>query len=336
MLDAGIDVWTTLNVQHLESLNDLVARITDVTVRETVPDRLLERADEVEFIDLPPEELLERLREGKVYVPEQAQRAERSFFRRGNLTALRELALRRTADHVDEDVRDYRRHHAIEETWPVAERLLVCIRPNPESGRLIRSARRLAGRLRAEWIVAFVESPSQPALSAAERASLGGRLQAGGGAGRRHRRAVRRGGARRARLRAPAQRERRGGGQAHASRALGPPARVARRRDRPVVGRDRRLRRLERPRGGGVSGAAAAPQRAVPQPPVRLRLVGAGRGADHPGRPDRPRPARQQQHHHAVPAGRRLRGHALRALAIGADRGLERRRLRLLLRATRT
>ena len=173
LLDAGIDVWTTLNVQHLESLNDLVARITEVTVRETVPDRLLERADEVEFIDLPPDELLARLREGKVYVPEQARRAERSFFRRGNLAALRELALRRTADHVDEDVRDYRRHHAIAETWPVAERLLVCIRPNPESGRLIRSARRLAVRLRAVWIVAFVESPSQPALSAAERASLG-------------------------------------------------------------------------------------------------------------------------------------------------------------------
>jgi two-component system sensor histidine kinase KdpD len=173
LLDAGIDVWTTLNVQHLESLNDLVARITEVTVRETVPDRLLERADEVEFIDLPPDELLARLREGKVYVPEQAQRAARSFFRRGNLAALRELALRRTADHVDEDVRDYRRHHEIAETWPVAERLLVCIRPNPESGRLIRSARRLAVRLRAEWIVAFVESPSQPALSAAERASLG-------------------------------------------------------------------------------------------------------------------------------------------------------------------
>jgi two-component system sensor histidine kinase KdpD len=172
LLDAGIDVWTTLNVQHLESLNDVVARITEVSVRETVPDRLLERADEVEFIDLPPDELLERMREGKVYVPEQAQRAMRSFFRRGNLGALRELALRRTADHVDAGVRDYRRHHEIEETWPVAERLLVCVRPNPESGRLIRAARRLATRLQAEWIVAFVESPSQPALSAAERESL--------------------------------------------------------------------------------------------------------------------------------------------------------------------
>jgi two-component system, OmpR family, sensor histidine kinase KdpD len=174
LLDTGVDVWTTLNVQHLESLNDLVARITDVAVRETVPDRLLERADEVEFIDLSPEELLERLQDGKVYLPEQAQRAARSFFRRGNLAALRELALRRTADHVDADVRDYRHHHEIKQTWPVAERLLVCIRPNPESGRLIRAAHRLAARLRADWTAAFVESTSQPALSGAERESLAG------------------------------------------------------------------------------------------------------------------------------------------------------------------
>jgi two-component system sensor histidine kinase KdpD len=172
LLDAGIDVWTTLNVQHLESLNDVIARITEVSVRETVPDRLLERADEVEFIDLPPDELLQRMQEGRVYVPEQAQRAMRSFFRRGNLAALRELALRRTADHVDAGVRDYRRHHEIAQTWPVTERLLVCVRPNPESGRLIRAARRLATRLQAEWIVAFVESPSQPALSPGERESL--------------------------------------------------------------------------------------------------------------------------------------------------------------------
>jgi two-component system sensor histidine kinase KdpD len=174
LLDAGIDVWTTLNVQHLESLNDLVARITEVTQRETVPDRVLEEANEVEFVDLSPDDLLERLREGKVYVPEAAQRAARSFFRKGNLTALRELALRRTADHVDAGVRDYRRAHAIEETWPVAERILVCIRPNPESGRLIRAARRLAGSLRAEWIVAYVESPAQRALSTEERQALAG------------------------------------------------------------------------------------------------------------------------------------------------------------------
>jgi two-component system sensor histidine kinase KdpD len=173
LLDAGIEVWTTLNVQHLESLHDLVARVTGVTVRETVPDRILDAADEVEFIDLPPEELKKRLAEGKVYVPEHAAQAAHHFFRRGNLLALRELALRRTAEHVDADVQDYRRDHEIEPTWPVAERILVCVRPNPESDRLVRAARRMAARLRAEWIVAYVETDTQPRLSAAERAALG-------------------------------------------------------------------------------------------------------------------------------------------------------------------
>jgi two-component system sensor histidine kinase KdpD len=172
LLDAGIDVWTTLNVQHLESVNDLVQRITDVVVRETLPDRLLDEADEVEFVDLAPEDLLRRLAEGKVYVPDQAARAVQRFFRKGNLTALRELALRRTAEHVDAAVQDYRRDHAIERTWPVAERVLVCIRPNPESGRLVRAARRLAVQLRAEWIVAWAEAPGQPPLSEVERSHL--------------------------------------------------------------------------------------------------------------------------------------------------------------------
>ena len=172
LLEAGIDVWTTLNVQHLESVNDLVSRITGVVVRETLPDRVLDEADDVEFVDLPPDELLRRLAEGKVYVPDQVERAVHQFFRKGNLTALRELALRLTAEHVDTAVQDYRRDHAIETTWPVAERVLLCIRPNPESGRLVRAARRLAARLRAEWIVAWVESPGQPALSDAERRHL--------------------------------------------------------------------------------------------------------------------------------------------------------------------
>jgi two-component system sensor histidine kinase KdpD len=172
LLEAGIDVWTTLNVQHLESVNDLVERVTGVLVRETLPDHLLDEADEVEFVDLPPEDLLRRLAEGKVYLPDQAARAVKQFFRKGNLTALRELALRRTAEHVDADVQDYRRDHAIETTWPVTERVLVSIRPNPESGRLVRAARRLAARLRAEWIAAWVESPGQPPLSAAERSHL--------------------------------------------------------------------------------------------------------------------------------------------------------------------
>ncbi len=143
-----------------------------MTVRETVPDRLLDEADEVEFVDLPAEDLLKRLAEGKVYLPDRAARAVKGFFRKGNLLALRELALRRTAERVDADVRDYRRDHAIEETWPVAERILVCVRPNPESDRLVRAARRMAARLRAEWIVVSVESPSQPPLSAAEREAL--------------------------------------------------------------------------------------------------------------------------------------------------------------------
>jgi two-component system, OmpR family, sensor histidine kinase KdpD len=174
LLDRGVDVWTTLNVQHVESLNDVVARITDVPVRETVPDRILDEAEELEFVDLSPDDLLQRLHEGRVHVPEPAPRATRHFFRKGNLIALRELALRRAAERVDEDVRDYRRAHAIQRTWPVAERILVCIRPNPESGALVRAARRLAARLRAEWTVGYVETPSQPALTAAEKQALTG------------------------------------------------------------------------------------------------------------------------------------------------------------------
>jgi two-component system sensor histidine kinase KdpD len=172
LLEAGITVYTTLNVQHLESLNDLVNRVTGIAVRETVPDRILDAADEVEFIDLPPEELLKRLAEGKVYLPDRAAQAVRHFFRRGNLLALRELALRRTAEHVDADVRDYRRDHEIEPTWPVAERILVCVRPNPESESLVRAARRIAARLKAEWIVAYVESSAQPPLNPGERRAL--------------------------------------------------------------------------------------------------------------------------------------------------------------------
>ena len=131
LLDAGIDVYTTLNVQHLESLNDVVAQITGVIVRETVPDSVLERADEVELVDLPPDELLQRLQEGKVYLPEQAQAAIQNFFRKGNLIALRELALRRTAERVDAEMQDYMRDHAIARTWPVSERILVCVEPEP-------------------------------------------------------------------------------------------------------------------------------------------------------------------------------------------------------------
>jgi two-component system sensor histidine kinase KdpD len=160
LLCAGISVYTTVNVQHIESLNDIVRQITGVIVRETFPDSFMDRADEIELIDLPPDDLLQRLKEGKVYIPGQAQRATENFFRKGNLIALRELALRRTAEQVDGQMESYRRDEGIREIWPAAERILVCIGPNPRSIRLIRAARRMAAGLRAEWIAVHVEAPS--------------------------------------------------------------------------------------------------------------------------------------------------------------------------------
>ncbi|WP_376793468.1 DUF4118 domain-containing protein [Thermoflexus sp.] len=168
ILEAGIDVYTTLNIQHLESLNDIVAQITGVVVRETVPDSVLEQA-EIELVDLPPEELLVRLREGKVYVPEQAAQAMRKFFRKGNLTALRELAMRWAARRVDDQMRDYMWIHGIPGPWPAGERLLVGISPHPLAERLVRAARRLAGALDAEWIAVYVETPEHSELSDEQR-----------------------------------------------------------------------------------------------------------------------------------------------------------------------
>lgn len=139
LLAAGIDVYSTLNVQHLESLNDDVSQVTGIQVKETVPDTVFEMADEVELIDLPPDELLLRLKEGKVYLPQQAERAMRSFFRKGNLIALRELSLRLTADRVDAQMQDYRDDHAIHDVWPVRDRVLVCIGPTPIAERLVRA-----------------------------------------------------------------------------------------------------------------------------------------------------------------------------------------------------
>ena len=160
LLCAGISVYTTVNVQHIESLNDIVRQITGVIVRETLPDSFLDRADEIELIDLPPDDLLQRLSEGKVYIPEQAEKAMENFFRKGNLIALRELALRRTAEQVEEQMESYRRDAGVRDIWPAAERILVCIGPNPRSIRLIRAARRMAAGLRAEWIAVHVEAPS--------------------------------------------------------------------------------------------------------------------------------------------------------------------------------
>ncbi len=169
LLAAGIDVYTTLNVQHLESLNDLVAQITGVTVRETLPDSVLETADDVELVDLPPDELLARLREGKVYIPEQAERAMANFFNKGNLIALREMALRCTADRVDAQMQAYRKAENSAGTWPIAEKILVCVSPSPSAMRVVRAGRRLARRLRAEWTVLFVEQPRHVALPEADR-----------------------------------------------------------------------------------------------------------------------------------------------------------------------
>jgi two-component system sensor histidine kinase KdpD len=169
LVDTGIDVYTTVNVQHIESLNDVVAQITGVIVRETVPDRVVDEAEEIRLVDLPPEELLERLGEGKVYVPEQAKRAMDGFFKRATLTALRELALRQTADRVDEQMRSERRAEGVENAWPVADRLLVCVSPSPASARLIRAARRIAVSVRADWIAAHVETPASLRMSEADR-----------------------------------------------------------------------------------------------------------------------------------------------------------------------
>lgn len=177
LLDAGIDVYTTVNVQHIESLNDVIAQITRVQVRETIPDSMLERADELTLIDISPEELLMRLKEGKVYLADQAQRAAEHFFQRGNLLALRELALRRTAQRVDEDVREYREQHGVTRTWPASERILVCVGPAPSSRRLIRATRRMAAGLRAEWVAAYVDSTIGPGMSAVDQARLEAHLR---------------------------------------------------------------------------------------------------------------------------------------------------------------
>jgi two-component system sensor histidine kinase KdpD len=165
LLSVGIDVYTTVNIQHLESLNDVVAQITGVTVRETIPDRILDMVDSIELIDLPPEELIRRLHAGKVYIPDLTPQAVQKFFRPGNLTALREMALRHTAAQVDDQMRAYKKAHSIFHTWAATDRLLVCISANPLSERLVRTGRRLAAQLNVEWFVLYVETPLHSQLS---------------------------------------------------------------------------------------------------------------------------------------------------------------------------
>src|SRR5271170_6616416 len=176
LLAAGIDVFTTLNVQHLESLNDVVGGITNVRVWETVPDTVFDDAEEVVLVDIPAEELLERLKADKVYEPHEAERSANNFFRKGNLMAMRELALRRTADRVEGDVQAYRVDKSIGSVWKTANALLTCVGPDAGAERVVRAASRLAGQLNTEWHAVYVETPGLQRLSAARREKILGTL----------------------------------------------------------------------------------------------------------------------------------------------------------------
>jgi two-component system, OmpR family, sensor histidine kinase KdpD len=166
LLAAGIDVWATLNVQHLESLNDVIAQITDVVVRERLPDAVLELADEIELVDITPDELIERLAAGKVYIPQQAERALQNFFDKTNLVALRELSLRQAADRLHRDVDAARHERAAAAPWLTSELLLVCVGPSPTSARIIRATKRLASSLGAEWLAVAVDTSERGAAAA--------------------------------------------------------------------------------------------------------------------------------------------------------------------------
>ncbi len=177
LLDAGINVYTTVNIQHLESLKDVVQQITGIIVRESVPDRIIDEANEIELVDLPTDELLNRLKEGKVYIPDQAMRALEKFFRQGNLSALRELSLRRAAERVDSQMLSYMRNKAIPGPWPAGNRIMVCISSHPLGERLIRAGRRLADDLNAEWFVVFVETPGHLHMPTQNRLRIQKNLQ---------------------------------------------------------------------------------------------------------------------------------------------------------------
>jgi two-component system, OmpR family, sensor histidine kinase KdpD len=187
VLQAGIDVYTTLNIQHLESVHDVVAQITTIVVRETVPDRIIDEADEIELMDLPPPELRQRLAEGKVYVPDMASRAIENFFNEGNLFALRELSLRKTADRVDTQMLEYMQNRSIPGPWPTNEHILVSIGPSPLSEKLVRTTKRQADRMNADWRAIYIETPMQHRMPRESREqvhktiklaeSLGGRTE---------------------------------------------------------------------------------------------------------------------------------------------------------------
>jgi two-component system sensor histidine kinase KdpD len=167
LLEAGINVWTTLNVQHIETLNDVISQITSIAVRETIPDRVFDAADELELVDITPEELLTRLEAGKIYIPDQARRALQSFFQKANLTALRELSLRQTARRVHTEVELARRLKAVQRPWATVDRLLVCVGPSPTTSRVIRTAKRMAAALDAPWLAVSVDSTGETGSSSA-------------------------------------------------------------------------------------------------------------------------------------------------------------------------
>src|SRR5665647_452389 len=177
LLERGIDVYTAVNIQHIESLNDVVAQITHVRVRETVPDSVFDRADAIELIDLTPDDLIQRLKEGKVYVPKQAERALEHYFSPGNLTALRELALRRTADRVDEQLLTHMQANAISGPWAAGDRILVCVSEDPRAVGLVRSTKRLADRLHAPWTAISIETRRSLQLTDDERDRLADTLR---------------------------------------------------------------------------------------------------------------------------------------------------------------
>ena len=172
LLDAGINVYATLNVQHLESNSDIVAQITNIPIRETVPDSILEHANEIELVDITPEELIQRFREGKVYMPAQSELALENFFRKGNLIALRELSLRVAAEKIDTDMQHYREDEDIQAIWPVSEKFVVCVSANPMSPRLVRATKRLASTMHAEWMAVYVQTADHMKLSSRSKSRL--------------------------------------------------------------------------------------------------------------------------------------------------------------------
>src|ERR1700689_1457941 len=177
LLSNGIDVYSAVNIQHIESLNDVVAQITHVRVRETVPDSVFDRADAIELIDLTPDDLIQRLKEGKVYVPKQAERALEHYFSPGNLTALRELALRRTAERVDEQLLTHMQANAIAGPWAAGERILVCLSEDPRAAGLVRYTKRLADRLHAPWTAISIETRRSLQLTDEQRDRLADTLR---------------------------------------------------------------------------------------------------------------------------------------------------------------